>query len=161
MKVAQGVSLCTAWCWLHCKGFRFTEHQKALYFDGHKWPDVVDYRQKVFVPLMKHHRRQIVEYVVGDVGKEKQKPVENYVKRRLVLVSHDESTTQANDGKKKSWVHENEHTLKKKGAGRGIHQSDVICSTTGWLKAASQSLKYEKNYEKYWNGELFVKQVCE
>ena len=108
---------------------------------------------------MKLHRQRIVEYVVGDVGKEKEKPIENYVERRLILVSHDESTTQANDGKKKSWVHENKHMLKKKGVGRGIHQSDVICSTVGWLEAASQSLEYRKNYKGYWNGELFVKQV--
>lgn len=59
---------------------------------------------------------------MGDVEKGKEKPVENYVKHRLVLVSHDESTTQANDGKKKSWVHENEHALKKKGVGHGIHE---------------------------------------
>ena len=70
--------------------------------------------------------------------------VENYVKGRLVLVSHDESTTQANDGKKKSWVHKNEHVLKKKGVGHGIHQSNVIYSMVGWVKAASQSLKYGK-----------------
>ena len=159
MKVARGVSLRTARRWLHREGFRFTEHRKALYFDGHERPDVVEYRQNVFVPQMKRYRCRIVEYVVGDVGKERQKVVENCVERRLVLVSHDESTTQANDGKKKSWVHENEHALKKKGVGRGIHQSDVICSTTGWLKHASQSLEYGKNYEGYWNGELFVTQV--
>ena len=97
---------------------------------------------------------------MGEVAKEKEKLIENYIERRLVLVSHDESTVQANDGKKMSWVHEKEHALKKKGAGRGIHQSDVICSTVGWLKLASQSLEYGKNYEGYWNGELFVKQVC-
>jgi hypothetical protein len=159
MKVTRGVSLRTARRWLHREGFRFTEHQKALYFDGHERPDVVEYRQNVFIPQMKQNCRQVVEYVVGDVGKEREKPVENYVERRLVLVSHDESTTQANDGKKKSWVHKNEHVLKKKGVGWGIHQSDVICSTMGWLKAASQSLEYGKNYEGYWNGELFVKQV--
>ena len=159
MKVVRGISLRTARRWLHREGFRFTEHRKALYFDGHERPDVVEYRQGVFIPQMKLHRQRIVEYVVGDVGKEKEKPIENYVERRLILVSHDESTTQANDGKKKSWVHENEHALKKKGVGRGIHQSDVICSTMGWLKAASQSLEYGKNYEGYWNGELFVKQV--
>lgn len=141
MKVTRGVSLSTARRWLHREGFRFTEHRKALYFDGHERPDVV-------------------EYVVGDVMEEKKKPIENYVERRLVLVAHDESTTQANDGKKMSWVHQRGHALKKKGAGRGIHQSDVICSTVGWLKDASQSLEYGKNYEGYWNGELFIKQVC-
>ena len=161
MKVLRGVSIRTARRWLHREGFRFTEHRKALYFDGHERPDVVDYRQNIFVPQMKLHRRRIVEYTVGDVGKERKKVVESYAERRLVLVSHDESTTQANDGKKKSWVHENEHALKKKGVGRGIHQSDVICSTMGWLKDASQSLEYGKNYEGYWNGELFVKQVSQ
>jgi hypothetical protein len=161
MKAKRGVSINTARRWLHREGFRFTEHRKALYFDGHEREDVVEYRQKTFLPQMKQHRLRIVEYVVGDVAKEKIKQVGNCIERCLVLVSHDESTTQANDGKKKSWVHENEHALKKKGLGRGIHQSDVICSTVGWLKEASQSLEYGKNYEGYWNGELFVKQVSE
>jgi hypothetical protein len=49
--------------------------------------------------------------------------------------------------------------LKKKGVGRGIHQSDVIRSMFGWLKDASQSLGYGKNYKGYWTGEIFVKQV--
>jgi hypothetical protein len=43
--------------------------------------------------------------------------------------------------------------------GRGIHKSDVICSTVGWLEEASQTLEYGKNYDGYWTGELFVKQV--
>jgi len=30
----------------------------------------------------------------------------------------------------------------------------------GWLKNASQTLEYGKNYEGYWTGEMFVKQVC-
>ena len=159
MKVARGISLSTARRWLHREGFRFTEHWKSLYFDGHERPDVVEYRQNSFIPQIKEYRRRLVEYVVGEVMQEKKKTVGNYVERRLVLVSHDESTAQANDGKKMSWVHEKEHVLKKKGAGRGIHQSDVICSTVGWLKEASQSLEYGKNYDGYWNGELFVKQV--
>ena len=101
---------------------------------------------------MKQHHQRIVEYVVGDVGKEKGKSVRNFIEQQLILVSHDESTTQANDGKKMSWIHENKHTLKKKGVGQGIHQSDVICSMVGWLKVVSQSLKYGKNYKGYQNG---------
>ena len=52
-----------------------------------------------------------------------------------------------------------EQPLKKKGPGQGLHQSDAICSTVGWLCEASQTLEYGKNYDGYWNGELFVKQV--
>jgi len=50
--------------------------------------------------------------------------------------------------------------LKKKGVGQGIHQSDIVCVTFGWQEEANQSLEYKKNYEGYWNRELFVKQVC-
>ncbi|KAJ7355303.1 hypothetical protein DFH08DRAFT_912378 [Mycena albidolilacea] len=61
----------------------------------------------------------------------------------------------------KNWVPEDEHALKKKGQGRGMHQSDVIMSTIGWLIEASQSLKYGKSYDGYWTGEMFVKQIIE
>jgi hypothetical protein len=106
---------------------------------------------------MEKYRSRLVEYVVGDVEKKVLKL--NSGERQLVLCAHDEMTCQANDGKAKSWVWQGEHTIKKKGVGRGIHQSNIICSTVGWLKEASQTLEYGKNYEGYWNGEMFVKQV--
>ena len=157
LKVGKGISLRTARRWLHHEGFRYIEHKKSLYYDGHERPDVVHYRQNVFLPAMLQYRSRLVEYMPGDVENEAEKG--NCVERRLVTVAHDEMTAQANDGKAKSWVWEREHAIKKKGVGRGIHQSDVICSTVGWLKDASQSLEYGKNYDGYWNGELFVKQV--
>ena len=126
MKAIRGVSLSTARRWVHREGFRFTEHRKSLYFDGHEQPDVVEYQQNSFIPQIKEYRRRLVEYAVGEVAKEKEKVVGNLVERRLVLVSHDESTVQANDGKKMSWVHEKEHALKKKGAGPGVLTSFVL-----------------------------------
>jgi hypothetical protein len=161
MKVGRGISLPTARRWLHREGFRYISHKKGLYFDGHDRADVVDYRQNGFLPKMKALEPRLVKYVVGDVEKEQYVPPQNYVKRRLVLCAHDEMTAQAHDGKEKSWVLEDQHMLRKKGVGRGIHKSDVICSTIGWLKGASQTLEYGKNYEGYWTGELFVKQVSE
>ena len=101
----------------------------------------------------------MVEYVVNNVEEELGKKPANYVERCLVLCAHDEMMAQANDGKRKSWVLEGEHALKKKGVGCGIHHSDMICSTFGWLKEASQSLEYRKNYDGYWIGKLFMKQV--
>ena len=158
LRPASGISLRTARRWLHRQGFRYTEHRKALYFDGHERPDVVQYRQDIFLPTMAEYRSRIIEYVIGDVEREVHK-AQNYVEHRIVVACHDETTAQANDGEKKSWVFEDEYPLKKKGQGRGIHQSEVICSTCGWLKEASQTLEYGKNYEGYWNGEMFVKQV--
>lgn len=159
LKVGRGISLSTARRWLHLEGFRYISHKKGLYFDGHDRPDVITYRQGHFLPSMKEYEPRLVRYVVGDVDRELNIPPPNYVERRLVLCAHDEMTAQANDAKEKSWVLEDQHALRKKGAGRGIHKSDVICSTIGWLADASQTLEYGKNYEGYWTGELFVKQV--
>lgn len=135
------------------------EHKKALYYNGHEQPDVVDYCQNSFLPAMAEHQCRLVEYVIGEVGKEVNKIPSNFVEHLLVLVAHDESTCQANDGPKSSWVLDGQPPLKKKGPGCGLHQSNCIASTVGWIKDVSQTLEYGKDYEGYWNGELFVKQV--
>ena len=66
---------------------------------------------------------------------------------------------QANDGEWAGWAPEDEQPLLKKGVGHGSHCSNIICSTVGCLKEAGQQLEYGKNYDGYWTGELFVKQV--
>ncbi|KIK01756.1 hypothetical protein K443DRAFT_122247 [Laccaria amethystina LaAM-08-1] len=116
--------------WLRKEGFRYISYKKGFYFDGHDRPDVVKYRQEEFLPIMKFHARRLIRFVIGDVDKEDLSiPPENYVERRLVLCVHDEMTAQAHDSPVKSWVFEDQHSLRKKGAGRGIHQSNIICST--------------------------------
>ena len=135
------------------------QHKKALYYDGHDRPDVVDYRQNVFLPQMVEYRKRLVSYKVGDV--ETPNPPQNYVERGLVLLPQDESTMRkSNDGPKASWVPNGEQPLKKKGAGRGLHESGVICSTVGYMPDANQTIEYGKNYDGYWTGQLFVEQVC-
>ena len=37
--------------------------------------------------------------------------------------------------------------------------SGVITSLSGWLEDGGKILKYRKNHDGYWMGELFVKQV--
>lgn len=160
LKVGRGVSISTARRWMRREGFRFESYRKGLYYDGHDRADVVEYRQQSFLPEMERHKQRLVQYIVSDVEQEFLYNPNNYVERRLVLCAHDEMTAQAHDGKAKSWVLDNQHALRKKGVGRGIHQSDIICSTVGWLPEASQTLEYGKNYEGYWTGELFIKQVC-
>ncbi|PCH35916.1 hypothetical protein WOLCODRAFT_81649, partial [Wolfiporia cocos MD-104 SS10] len=57
MKVGQGISLRTARDWLRCEGFRYIEHKKSLYYNGHERPDVVKYHQEFFLPTMAQHRK--------------------------------------------------------------------------------------------------------
>jgi hypothetical protein len=130
LKVGRGVSLSTARCWLHCEGFRYIGHKKGLYFDGHDCPDVMAYRQDVFLPAMKAYGRRLVCYVVNDV--ETQVPLDLCPgERPLVLVAHDEMTAQANDARAKSWVLEDQHALRKKGVTNlfvtGAHDRENAC----------------------------------
>ena len=158
-KVKKGISLKTARQFLRKEGFRYTEHKKALFYDGHDRPDVIAYCQNIFIPVLDSLRHRIIEYQPSNCELEVEKTPANLVERRAVLVPQDEMTAQAYDGLKRSWVLDGEQPLRKKGNGRGIHQSDVISSVAGWTKDASQSMEYGKNYEGYWNGELFIKQV--
>jgi hypothetical protein len=157
--VGRGVSLMTAWQWLHKEGFKYINHKKGLYFNGHNRPDVIKYCQDHFLPAMKAYEAQLVQYIVGDMDQELIIQRENFVEHRLVLLAQDEMTAQANDITPKTWVFEDQHHLRKKGVGHGLHKSDILCSMVGWLEEAMQTFKYRKNYKGYWTGELFVKQV--
>ena len=78
---------------------------------------------------------------------------------KLVLLAHDESMNTANDEPKALWVLEGEQPIMKKGVSHGSHQSDVTCSTHGWLNDARVQIEYGKNYDGFWNGQMFVDQV--
>jgi len=108
---------------------------------------------------MKEYEHYLIRYVVGNVELEQDIRPANFVKCRIVLCAHDEMTVQSNDATQKSWVFDGEHKLQKKGVGWGIHRSNVICSTVGHLEDAGESLEYSKNYDGYWNGEMFINQV--
>lgn len=136
------------------------QYKRALYFDGHECSDVVYYCQNIFLPAMEECWPHLVEYEVGNVAKEVSKPHPLGV-WKLVLYAHDKSTIQANGGMKAGWGLEGEQLLLKKGPDWGSYCSDIICSTVGWLKDVGQQLEYGKNYDGYWTGELFVKQVSE
>ncbi|KAH8929449.1 hypothetical protein BT69DRAFT_1182257, partial [Atractiella rhizophila] len=78
----------------------------------------------------------------------------------VVAVFHDESTFTANDVQHHSWCLDGQSKLRKKGAGRGIHRSDFICSTYGWLEDAGEQLEYGKAHAGYWDAEKLIEQVC-
>jgi len=118
--------LSTACCWLHKEGFQYISYKKGLYFDGHDRPDVVAYHQNHFLLTMQKYQDKLVQYVVGDVQTEKHIKPQNFVKCCIMLTSHDETTTQANDGQGKGWVLGQQFPLQKKGAGRGLHESHCI-----------------------------------
>jgi len=159
LKSSKGISLAAACRLLRWEGFQFQKYKKSLYYDGHEQPDVVADCQQHFLPEMEKYEEYIVEYIIGDVEHKLWKMPNNFVERQLVLCAHDKMTAQANDNVRKGWIFDGAQPLWEKGAGWGLHQSDVICSTVGWLQEVRHTLEYGKNYEGYWTGELFMKQV--
>ena len=100
LKVGKGISLSTACQWLHWEGFWYMKYKKMLYYDGHDWPDILDYHQNQYLPAIQQYQSCLVEYKIGEVETKVIKQLKPG-KRRLVLVVHDKSTMQANDGEEK------------------------------------------------------------
>ncbi|KAI0717862.1 hypothetical protein C8T65DRAFT_694053 [Cerioporus squamosus] len=64
----HGLSLLTMRRLLLSEGFTYSEHRKAIYYDGHERPDVVADRQGRFIPAMQSIRDRLVQYEVGNVS---------------------------------------------------------------------------------------------
>src|SRR4051794_18010418 len=97
-------------------GFFFENSRKDVYIDGHEREDVVKYR-KIFLKSWQKMSSQFVifrEYGSWD------EPSNNSSLPPLVLVTHDESTFNANDEKRRLWMKKGEQPIHSKGKGKGI-----------------------------------------
>ncbi|KAK4704019.1 hypothetical protein P7C70_g2193, partial [Phenoliferia sp. Uapishka_3] len=157
VKVRGGVSLSTARRWMRREGFTYKRYAKGVYVDGHERADVVKHRQEVFIPTLDKLRHRLVEYEVGNVGVKIIK--DHGDELPLEIIFHHESTFQAHDAQVKAWVLENQHRLRKKGVGRGVHRSDFIGPSFGWLEDAGVGMNYGKNHDGYWTGDDVCIQV--
>ena len=99
LKTTKGISIKTARHVMHEEGFHYTEHKKAVFYNGHERPDVVGYRQNVFIPRLQELCPRFVHYQPDNL-KQLADPVLTATdqtlhygdSRKLVLVAHDEST---------------------------------------------------------------------
>jgi hypothetical protein len=83
--------------------------------------------------------------------------------KKLVLVTHDESTFYANDGQEYMWFKENENVLRKKGQGQSIMVSEFQCPCHGTMRSknwTSRKFFYSgQNREGWWKSEDMVEQL--
>ncbi|PMD55885.1 uncharacterized protein K444DRAFT_695185, partial [Hyaloscypha bicolor E] len=93
-----------AYLWLPRLGFYCHETKKGLYVDGYECPNVIEYCQEVFLPLMK----ELLSYIVH------------------VMYFHDESCFHGFDYKKSLWLADNQQKMPGKSKGRLIHDSEFI-----------------------------------
>ena len=134
-----GLSHSTMHCLFLSEGFSWLEHRKAIYYDSHERPNIIKDCMQCFIPAMQAIHDCLVRYEIGSVNTVAMPdPLMDgiFIQPHLVLVAHDEMITQAHDGQCWSWLLKGDSPLKK-GPGRGLHQSDFICSTVGWLQEVS------------------------
>ncbi|KAG0639784.1 hypothetical protein HOY80DRAFT_1072166 [Tuber brumale] len=176
----------TVAAWLHKLGYKYKEVKKGVYRDGHKQEDVVAYRQNEFLPALDHLKPFMVKWEL-DIDS---KPVLIFPKglpegqKPIVLVTHDESTFDSNDGRGYAWMKDVEPLLRKMSCGKGIIVSEFL-SAGGWLQAPSwlsiedlpsfglssdlnlryspylATMKVEYSSDLWWKGEDLVNQVLQ
>ena len=161
-------------------GLRYGKLGKGVFVDGHERKDVVDYRQNEFCPRWITFRSDFPPY---DPVSKTLKIYPNPVVRPIILVTHDESTFNANDGTRYGWTSGGGQPLRPKGRGKGIMVSafmtpvgllrlppdltdEVLVSLhPDWprledgslVRESVQYLEYEK--DNYWDGDKMVKQA--
>ncbi|GES92520.1 hypothetical protein RCL_jg28850.t1 [Rhizophagus clarus] len=118
--------------WLKKMGFVYDRYQKGMYVDGHERPDVVEYR-KQFLEEIDIYQKLMLSFEGNDLERQIDLILNNNEKLHI-LVTHDKTTFQSNDGLKSGWMPDGEQPLRKKGQGRSIHISDFLTDTIGRLK---------------------------
>lgn len=160
-------------------GFKWREVGKGVYKDGHERPDVVEYR-KEFLDYLDSLNPYLVEFDENGDIKDKEYPPGCFpgssTQRPIVMLTHDESTFQANDGRRYVWMEDGENHLRPKGKGRGIMVSDFLlpCSRLSTAKLsperrselnlplnASKLFEFGSAGEGYWEAEDVINHTCD
>jgi hypothetical protein len=162
----------TARKWMHQMGWRHQIYKKGIYIDGHEREDVVAYR-KEFLSQMGEWQKYMVDY-----DEETLEPIPNpYIGNGIkqhILVTHDESTFNANDDTNRGWMPQGEQPLRKKSRGKGLMVSEFLLETVGRLAVPEEMYRdiQDPTFPReaceifefggkngYWDGENVVKQV--
>lgn len=131
--IKKSITIQTARSWLRKMGYRWKAEPKGQYFDGHERPDVVAYRQNVFIPAWKSLEPFMVTW--DDTTGALILPQLRDGQKEVIFWFHDESKFYAHDRQRIRWVHINERaTPYEKGEGASLMVSDFI-STKGFLQS--------------------------
>ena len=146
----------TARKWLKKMGFAWDQVKKGVYIDGHERKDVVEYRNNVFLPAFERIRPFLVTWDdKGNLHMPENLPLGQ---KPLVLVTHDESTFNAYDGKRVMWIDNGKQPLRNKGRGKGLMVSDFL--TPGGRLCVPETMSdadiEDKNIPRRYATEYFV-----
>ena len=144
----------TATRWLHEIGYNVGDAcKKGMYLDGHERPDVVEYR-KSFLDWMEQQQKRMAVYDGENMEIPRMPELPNGVKP-LVMVVHDESCFQSNDGGKTCWFDEDHRQIRPKGPGRSLMVSAFLCECHGLLRLSPEQKMLYPDME--WDSTTIIK----
>ena len=171
----RDITVRTATRWLHRLGFRPTSHKKGAYVDGHEREDVVAHRKKFLDEIKTLRDTHLPPPPPSDERVATPPPNAEFLKK-LVLIYHDESIFNTNEGQKWAWATGEEPIIQPKTKGAGIMVSDFIEQHDGYLRLSEEEaaragasvpkiaralLEYVADKDRYWNSERFMANVAD
>jgi hypothetical protein len=101
IKPKKSLTIRTARRWLIKLGWRHTLVKKGVYMDGHERSDVVNYRNKEFLPQMAMFEARMVHYEGPDMTRVEPQLAE--CEKEIIHQFHDECCFHANDQSNHAW----------------------------------------------------------
>lgn len=162
----------TATRWLHLLNYNLGDtSKKGTYLDGHERPDVVEYRTQFLLRMEQYQKRMPI--YTGDDMELTIMPELTDDTRPLILVVHDESCFQSNDGGKTGWFDDNHRQIRPKGSGKSLMVSAFLCECHGLLRLPEEQMTHDSeacrdsthiirpgaNSEGYWTNSDLVRQT--
>jgi hypothetical protein len=114
----------TARRWLEKLGFSYENSKKDIYIYSHERQDVVDYLNNDFLKLLEKYSKRFLTF--NEDGTWNLPLNISPGDKPIVFITHDESTFNANDGKRQFWLKNGEQKLRPKGRGKGIMVSGFL-----------------------------------
>ena len=124
-EIRKTISSGSSWRWLRKLRFKWKEVRKGVYNDGHERDDVKQYRKEIFLPFLKDLQPALMKWDQDLCPISNQQLLSGEL-APVVIVTQDEGTFNANDGRHCIWTHEDHQPLHKKGRGQGPHVSDFV-----------------------------------
>jgi hypothetical protein len=126
------ISTRTAARWMKFLGFSPKLQTKGYYTDGHNRADVTAYRDKVFLPIIVEYERRMVDYT-GDDMETLVLPELSEGEKRVVLITHDESTFYCCAGKPIMRMENGKNRLLPKTSETSIMVTGFVCDRHGFF----------------------------
>ena len=169
----RSIGVRTATRWLRRLGFRPTSHKKGAYVDGHERDDVVAHRKEFLEDMKTLRETHLPPPPPSDERAATPPPNAEFLKQ-LIVIYHDESIFNTNEGQKWAWATGDQPIIQPKTKGAGIMVSDFIEQRGGFLrlteteavragasfpKTARVLLEYGAEKEGYWNSDRFMANI--